>query len=292
MARTFTPKDQALLDAMPPPEEEPNPYLKSIIYGDAGRHKTVTSCSIGKTLLLAADPGWVSVHNHPDIWKNTTVMPFKGFRQLETLALAFYHQIAPYDQYNTFVVDTIAKIQESYVDDLLRAGKFTKGKYGTDSRPQFEATDPALAKQLLVTELPGMDDFHAAKNILRGPVTTLAQAPVNVIFLAHESEPQKQQNTQNSDFYRMFRPDVTEALYKIIYRDAHLVGRTTKSKDGKQRIIDFNGSDKQAGKSRIASLNDKKINAEDFPKYIHRWQSKFDNGKYANWEPPSFEIVE
>lgn len=258
--------------------EDPPTYLKAVIYGDAGKHKTVTACSLGKTLLLAADPGWISVKNHPDIWKNVKVMQFLGFRQLETLAVALYHQTPPFDQYDTFVIDTLAFIQEDYVDALLRAGKFNK-----DTRPKFIIKDQKAADDLVLEEIPGLDDYHAAKNILRGPCRTLMKSPLNVIFLAHEREPSREELANR---IRLLRPDVTEALYKIIYRDAHLVGRTYKDDKG-NRIIDFNGSNIQAAKSRITVLNDRKIYAEQFPKAIKKWQ-----GDLAKWEVPSFAVAE
>lgn len=278
MVRELSTADRARLDKMPPALDDPPAYLKAIIYGDAGRHKTVTSCSLGKTLLLAADPGWVSVKNHPDIWKDTTPIPFLGFRQLETLALALFWQEGEYAEYDTFVVDTLAFIQENYVDDLLRAGKFNK-----DTRPSFTVTNPKAAEDLVIKELPGVDDYHAAKNVLRGPCRDLIKAPVNVIFIAHEREPNREEIKSG---YRLIRPDVTEALYKIIFRDAHLVGRTSKNSKG-QRIIDFNGTDRQAAKSRIAMLNDRQILAEDFPKVIKKWQGDF----AKNWEVPIFDII-
>lgn len=279
MVRELSTADKSRLAKMPDAMlEKPPPYLKSVIYGDAGMHKTVTSCSIGNTLLLAADPGWVSVQNHPDIWRTTTPIPFMGFRQLETLALALFWQEPPYDQYDTFVVDTLAFIQENYIDDLIRSGKFKK-----DTRPEFVVRDPKAAEDLVIKELPGVDDYHAAKNILRGPCRDLMKAPLNVIFLAHEREPSREELKNN---YRLVRPDVTEALYKIIFRDAHLVGRTSKNPKG-QRIIDFNGTDRQAAKSRIAKLNDRQILAEDFPRIIKHWQGDF----AKNWEVPSFEIT-
>lgn len=278
MPRDFANKDLKILESIPT-HDRPNPYLKACIYGDAGQHKTVTSCSIGKTFELAADPGWVSIENHPEIWANTTVKPFVGFKQLEALSLAFYHQKPPYDQYDTVNIDTLAFIQEYVIDTLLRAGTFTKGRNSTNSRPQFEVSDQIAARELPINELPGLDDYHHAKNVLRGPLRTLMLAPVNVIIIAHEREPTKEDQKNN---LKVLRPDITETLYRVIFRDLSLVGRTFTTKDG-ERCIDFRGNNLQAGKSRITSLDGKAIKAEDFPKYIKKWQ-----GDFAKWDVPSF----
>lgn len=277
MVRELSLDDKARLAQMPKPLFDPPTYLKAIIYGDFGKGKTVTSSSLGKTLVIAGDPGWVAIKNHPDIWKNVTVLPFVGFRQLETLSIALFWQYNEWAEYDTVVIDPLALVQENYVDDLLRAGKYNK-----DTRPQFQVTDEKAAADLVIKELPGLDDFHAAKNVLRSPCRDLMAAPLNVIFIAHEREPTREEEKRG---IRTVRPDVTEALYKVISRDVHLIGRA--STEGKQRVIDFQGTNMQAGKSRIALLNDRKIIAEDFPKAIKRWQGDF----AKNWEVPDFEIV-
>lgn len=278
MVRELSSTDKALLTKMPQPLFDPPTYLKAILYGDFGKHKTVTASSLGKTLVLAGDPGWVSIKNHPDIWKNVTVLPFVGFRQIDALSLALYHQFGEYADYDTFVVDPLALVQENYVDDLLRAGKFNK-----DTRPTFTVTNPKAGEDLVVKELPGRDDYHAAKNVLRDPCRTLMAAPLNVIFIAHERDPSEDEIKKGN---RRLRPDVTEALYKVVSRDVHLIGRTFVN-NSKQRVVDFNGTERQAGKSRIAILNDKQILAEQFPKAIKKWQGDL----AKNWEVPDFEIT-
>jgi AAA domain len=277
MVRELTLDDKARLTKMPKPMFDPPAYLKAIIYGDFGTAKTVTCSTLGRTLVIAGDPGWVSIKNHPDIWKNVTVLPFAGFRQLETLAIALYWQYEEWAEYDTVVIDPIALVQEDYVDDLLRAGKYNK-----DTRPQFQVTDEKAAADLVIKELPGLDDYHAAKNVLRSPCRDLMKAPLNVIFIAHEREPTREEEKRGT---KNVRPDVTEALYKVISRDVHLIGRT--STESRQRIIDFQGTSRQAAKSRIALLNDRQIIVEDFPKAIKKWQGDF----AKNWEVPKFDIV-
>lgn len=271
--KPWTPEDDSLISRMPAPKEDEPLFLKAVLYGPPGYGKTVTACSLGKVLLLAADPGWIAVKNHPEIDANTTTIRFEGYKQLETLSRAFYHQTPPYDQYDTFVVDTLSWIQESYVDVLVRGGKFNK-----DTRPTYQVTDQSLAKDLVLKEIPGRDDYHAAKNVLREPLRTLMQAPVNVVIITHERGPTEAMEKRH--IYEV-RPNVTEAVFNIINQDAHVIGRATKS--GKQRGLDFNATPQQVAKSRIAALNDKAIKSEDFPKAIKYWQN-------AKWEVPSFRI--
>lgn len=253
---------------LPPPltaEDSPK-YLKALLYGDLGTGKTVAACRLdGATAILAADPGWVSVYNHPKELTDITPLPYQGFGHLETLAEAFFFQEPPYDQYDNFIVDTASAIQEDYLDALIRGAKPPK-----ETRIEFTVTDRRVIDPPI---LPGMDDYHAVRNILRPTIMRLMQAPVNVILLAHEREPSEFQSaqTKKKSKYRI-RPNLTETLFLSTARPMHLIGYT--ERNGDKYTIDFATDSDVVSKSRLWNLNGKKIPGQAFGDAIRQWKNK------------------
>lgn len=242
-------------------------HFKAIFYGDFGTWKTTTSCRFGRTLILSQDPGWKVYKNHPELEGLVDPRPFVGYRQLEAYTKAIIARHPDFVQYDTFVIDTLSGIQEEYVDSVLRGSSLDK-----KTRPVFTPNSKEARINLPLTELPGRDDYHLAKNVLRPTIRALnTKAPVNVIYITHEREPSEEELSKKSG-PKYKRPSVTEALFYIVARDVDLLGHFEQSGDD-PATISFRRLPGIVAKSRILELNGKKIPATALPECIRRWQN-------------------
>lgn len=244
-------------------------YLKAVLFGRYGVGKTVTAASLGRTMFLAADPGFVAVYNHPEMAKNIVSKQYRGYQHFNAMTIALQERVGEYGEIDTFVIDTLDEIVADVVDSIVIG--FDRGK--GDDRPEFVPKPGGVnARQTLPPfDVPGRTDYHAARNLLRGPLRRLMSAPVNVIILTHERDPTEEE-LKKKDTLREKRPSVTDGVYKTIANHVHCLGWF--QREGDVRSLTFEQSKTLAGKSRIASLDGKKIKAEDFPKHIARWQGK------------------
>lgn len=265
-----------ILDNMPPPltDDDAGLYLKAIIYGDFGTGKSTMSYRFGRTMVLAADPGWVVKQNWPEL--DVEVQEYVGFRQLEAYADAYYVQDKRVAEFDTLVIDTIPEVQEDYIDLIVRASDPPRA----ETRNRFTMKSGEGIPQVTLPELPGFDDYHAAKNILRPSFRTLNKAPVNVIYIAHERLPNEMAGKKTSSRDRSIRPNLTESCFSVLAKQVHTIG-VTEVVDDQYTICFRNGYERRVAKSRIGELNGKTILQDDFPKYIERWQGR----KYANHRP-------
>lgn len=263
-------ENEKILQKMPAPltDGDATMFLKAIIFGDFGTGKSTMSFRLGKTLVLAADPGWVIKQNHREL--DVTVLEYGGFRQLEALASAFKVQDPRYSMYDTFVIDTISELQEDYVDLIVKSTEppraSTRNRF--TMKPNSDMTLP---------ELPGFDDYHAAKNVLRPTFRDLNKAPVNVIYIAHDREPNEMAGKVQRD--KAVRPNLTESAFKVLARQVHTIGFTTVEDDDYN--ISFRNGKGIIAKSRIGAINGKTIRQNDFARVIEQWQGR----KYANHPP-------
>lgn len=240
---------------------------KGILYGEFGTRKTTTSlrCARNKAVLLHADRGWQVIHNHPDEFPPDRVIPveYQGLSQVKALIRASIENEPPFDGVDLFVWDTVSQSQEMYIDFLMENARY-KGNYREALEPK-----PGV-RGFETTEIPGMPDYHLARNKLRPVVNELVKAPFDVLFLAHLREPSPIEISKGK---LEKRPNITEALYKVIARDATFIGLMSKSNKGEYQV-DFESKNTQSAKSQIPSLTDKKINSEELPKYLQEWKAK------------------
>jgi hypothetical protein len=240
---------------------------KGVLYGEFGTRKTTTAlrCARNKAILVHADRGWQVIHNHPDEFPEDKVVPveYEGLSQFRMIVEAIATGVEPFAGTDLIVVDTISQMQEKYVDFLMENADYG-GKFRDSLIPKTGV------KNFEKTEIPGMPDYHLARNKLRPIVDLLVQAPVNVIFLAHLREPGPMERA-NGKLEK--RPNITEALYKVIARDATFIGFMSKNNKG-EYIIDFEPKNTQSAKSQIPTLTDKKIKAEELPEFLNEWSEK------------------
>jgi hypothetical protein len=241
---------------------------KGCIYGEFGTRKTTTAlrCSETKAVLLHADRGWQVIHNHPDEFPADRVIPvtYQGLSQVKAIIEAIKEGEPPFDGTDLIVLDTLSQMQEIYIDFLLANADYG-GKFRDSLVPK-----PGV-KGFEKTEIPGMPDYQLARNKLRPIVNALVHAPVNVIFLAHVREPGPMEVAKGK---LEKRPNITEALYKVVARDATFIGYATKNNAKDEYKIDFEPKNTQSAKSQIPSLTDKKINASDLPEHLNKWRNR------------------
>lgn len=240
-------------------------YWKGILYGDFGVRKTTTGLrtSRSRAILLHADRGWNVIRNHPDEFNRSNVIPmeYQGLSQVKMLVEAIVNKQEPYTDVDLIQLDTISQMQEKYIDWLNE--NFTIfGREKATPTPEARRNDKSL-EEVAITGLP---DYHLTRNKMRPVIDLLVQAPVNVMFLAHVREPSPIEVSKGK---LESRPNVTEAVYKLLGRDATFIGFMDERKD--EFTIDFKPTNRLSAKSQIPSLTDKKINANDLPKHLWAW---------------------
>jgi hypothetical protein len=241
-------------------------FWKGVLYGEFGMRKTTTAlrCGRKRTVLLHADRGWSVMHNHPDEFDLDKVIPieYRGLSQIDAIREAILEGAEPFQDVDLLILDTVSQMQEIYIDFLLENADYG-GKFRDSMVPK------AGVKNFEKTEIPGMPDYQLARNKMRPIVDRLVKAPINVMFLAHVREPGPMERA-NGKIER--RPNITEALYKVISRDATFIGYM--SKDKGDYNIDFTPKPTQSVKSQIPELTDKKIKASELPEYLNKWSTR------------------
>ena len=256
---------KALTESITDPDAK---FFKGVLYGEFGMRKTTTAtrCSRKKTVLIHADRGWnVLFSNHPDEFSTANVIPleYKGLSQIKMVVEAVVENQEPFTDVDLIVVDTVSQIQEKYID-FLNENFQIFGREKAVPLPGMKDDDGKPLKEVSITGLP---DYHLTRNKMRPIIDLLVQAPVNVIFLAHVREPSAIEISKGKIERR---PNVTEAVYKIIARDATFIGYM--DKDRKENYsITFKPSNTLSAKSQINTLTDKTIDVADLPSYLWDW---------------------
>lgn len=243
-------------------------FYKGVLYGDFGKRKTSTSlrCSRKRAILLHADRGWNIIRNHPDEFNEDNVIPieYEGLSQVKALVEACVENQAPFNDVDLIILDTISQMQEKYIDWLGENFQIfgrekavpLPGKKGDDGKPLAEVS------------LTGLPDYHLTRNKMRPIIEVLVSAPIDVLFLAHVREPNAME-VQKGKLEK--RPNVTEAVYKLLGRDATFIGYMEASSRG-EFTIDFEPKKTLSAKSQIANLTNKKINSNELPQYLWDWK--------------------
>lgn len=264
--------DQNLLNGLEqhPPEELTSQmkYWKGFLFGEYGVGKTKVACECAETagLDVYTDRGYQTLFNHPELKDKIKAVPYQGLNHLTAIGQAVAEGIAPYDQYDLIVIDTISQVQEEYLDFLN--DNFTyNGALREKAIPRVNSME---AKRLGLSEqeVLGLPDYHLTRNKMRHPIKSLIKAPVNVMFIAHLREPSFLEQ-QKGKLVR--RPTVTEAVFKLIAREASFMGLM--EREGNKRTIQFKTDKRTVSKSQIAELDDKIINADDLPEILMKWRA-------------------
>jgi hypothetical protein len=252
---------KALCDAITDPSER---FYKGVLYADFGKRKTTGSlrCSRKRAILLHSDRGWNAVLNHPDEFRlmdNVIPVEYQGLTQVKALVEAVINNQEPFNDVDLFVCDTISQMQENFIDFLVENFNI----FGRES-----AKPKKMGKGLEEMQITGLPDYHLVRNKMRPVIELLVKAPIDVLFLAHVRIPNAMEIQKG---LLAKRPNVTEAVFNVLARDATFIGymeHTTK--DGYS--IDFEPKKTLVAKSQIATLTDKKIKTDQLPQFLWNWK--------------------
>jgi hypothetical protein len=156
------------------------------------------------------------------------------------------------------ILDTASQMQEEYIDLLIE-----KASYGGKFREQL--VPRSGVKDFRAVDVPGQPDYHVTRNAFRPVVRHLIQAPLDVILLAHVRDPGP------LDKKPIRRPNITEATFNVIAREATFLGYMFKQ--GGKYQIDFEDNPTLAAKSQIPTIHGK-IPTETLPGLLQAWKER------------------
>jgi hypothetical protein len=256
---------KALLDAKTDTETL---LFKGVLYGEFGTRKTTTAlrCRENKAVLLHADRGWQVYKNHPEEFPDGEIiaLEYESPSQIKAVVEAIAEGQDIFEGVDLLVLDTFSQMQENFLDLVLEHTDYG-GKFR--DRPTIKAG--SHLKKSDIPDVPAMVDYHLSRNKLRPIVELLIKAPFNVIFLGHTREPGA---IERADGKLEKRINLTEALYKVLARDATFIGLTRREKGN--FTIDFEPKNTQSAKSQIPSLTDSKIPANELPEHLRKWSNR------------------
>ena len=212
----------------------------SVIYGDFGKRKTITACSMvkDKGLLLSSDDSWKVLLNnrHKDLMAKMRVIKLEGLSQLEYIN---------FDGFDTIVWDTLSKSVDRYLD-LLYDNAQWKTKTG---QPAYREQVVSTHKDLKGLEILAPMDYRVTRDIFRPALDKLFnEIDSHIIFTSQVKEP-----TPGLSKDTVRRPDVPAATFKIVGERADLVVNIRPN--NKSFVADMTeNSITMLGKSRIEGL--------------------------------------
>jgi hypothetical protein len=237
-------------------------YIRALIYGDWGVGKTTLACSSGRTTLhlSSGDNGEDVLHNHPEALHKTSTLLMEGISHVEAVAEAVASS-AGYDHYGAYrdgvlVIDTASGLCVRYLGNLVDNYNVKNDRLLAKPR----GTGDTL-------EAEGLADYRFLANHMAKAVPTIHSAPMDVVWLAWEREPSFL-DKERSNF--LTRPKMPEKAMDAIAEGCHLVG--CMEKKGTKRTLNFEGSNRFAGKSRISKFNDKVVPVDSFWSAVDEWR--------------------
>jgi hypothetical protein len=221
-----------------------SPYRVTVLYGDHGKRKTTTACSMvnEKGLLLNSDDSWKTLlkSRHKDIFDKLKIISYHGLSQLEHI---------DFNDYDTVIWDTFSASVDMYIDLLYDTAKWKDGKY----REKI-ITDN---KDLKGLEILAPMDYRVTRDIFRPALDKLLKLPVHWVFTSQVNEPIKGLSPDMTK-----KPAIPNSTFKILARKADIIGQILPV-NKKFMIHMEEDSISYLGKSRIEGIEGK-MNVEDF----------------------------
>jgi hypothetical protein len=176
----------------------------SILYGDHGKRKTTTACSMvnERGLLLSSDDSWKVLKNprHKEIFDKLHIIKLEGLSQLELI---------DFDDYDTVIWDTFSASVDMYIDMLYDEASWTK-----NYREQIVSKNEELKKVEILSAM----DYRVTRDIFRPALGKFLNLPANIIFTSQWNEPMK---GLSPDMTR--KPGIPNATFKIIATRADII---------------------------------------------------------------------
>lgn len=244
----------------PEPVSSKSTYINALIYGDWGTGKTTLACSSGRpTLIISSGDGGESVlrnkgHGFSD---DVSVVKCQGLSHIKAIFNALIEQMEDYKHYEVVVVDTISSICDQYLNNLVLNYNIAKDR--TTAKPKTTG---------VVMETSGQGDYKFLTSHMQDLAPVSSAVPADIIWISHEREPSWADQEKGN---YLTRPKIPEKSADALAEVCHLVGILEKKRAG--RTLNFDGSDRLAAKSRIAALEGKKINVNEFWQSVETWRS-------------------
>jgi hypothetical protein len=209
----------------------------TILYGDHGKRKTSTACSMVKErgLLLSSDDSWRVLFNnrHSDLLAKMKVIELTGLSQLEHI---------DFDGYDTIIWDTFSASVDMYIDMLYDSASWTK-----NYREKIDSKHPELKNVEILSAM----DYRVTRDIFRPALDQFLRLPSNIILTSQWNEPMK---GLSPDMTR--KPAVPNATFKIIATRADIIGNIRP--ENRNFVVDVtDNSLSYLGKSRIEGIEGK-----------------------------------
>lgn len=240
-------------------------HPKSLLYGRPKVGKTVTACGVGeRPLLLAADGGWTSLVDWPELADLVTVDEIQSLKHFNLLVEALETGLDRYKEFDHIIVDPFNKLVMMYLDFLQ--DNFEPSQ--ADSRVHWIPKQGSKEKPFTTG---GMGDYHAVRNYFRRPVYRLARLPRMLTFICHANEPGVTEKASAP-----VRAALPQKTYEMLAAEVDFIGFM--EANGTNITISVSPSAKEDAGSRIKAIHGKKIAASDYSKVIDKWRRGEYNG--------------
>lgn len=186
-------------------------YRVSVLYGDYGKRKTTTACSMvnERGLLLSSDGSWKVLLNkrHEELFSKIDVIKLEGLSQLEYIN---------FDGYDTVIWDTFSRTVDGYTDLLYDEATWKNPNTG---KPMFRETLTSKNKELEGVQILAAMDYRVTRDIFRPRLSKyIFNLPAHIIFTSQVNEPLK---GMSADMTK--RPAIPAATFKIVAEKADII---------------------------------------------------------------------
>lgn len=217
--------------------------LKVILYGDSGVGKTVAAMQLAQAItpkdktieFIDFLEGWSSILNHPGLTQRTSRQQYEGLSQIQYLGQVIKENIPPFGDIGTVVIDELSAMTKMDLDTVLKA------RAANDS-----SKDP---------NVPTQPDFYSNTERSRRTVTSILQADINVIFVAHQREDKL---TNGRVVVRpAFMPAFSELFRQMVHLVVHLTSEEFIADDGSstfKRNFQVHPTQSVSAKTRVGGL--------------------------------------
>ncbi len=235
-------------------DPKPAPNYVSVIYGDYGKRKTSTACSMSKErgLLLCSDDSWKVLLNprHRTLAARIKVINLQGLKQLEYV---------DFTGYDTIIWDTISRSVGDYLNVL-----HSNAKWGGNHRATLQVDKKGLHPFEVpdVTDNLAPIDYLACKNAFEPVLNELFKLDAQIIFTSQMTEP-----IQGLSKDQRARPKVSDATFQLIGERSDIIGMMKPGNAGKFYVDMSENVTTMLGKSRIEGLQGQMLLDDFITKY-------------------------